>query len=122
MARFQPTKTYGLDRRKFLNMMAALTAIPNVAHLAASQVFGRPKFPDNPFKLGVASGDPEPDGVVIWTRLSPDPLGGPTMNAEPYKVEWEVARDEAFKDVVQRGSAVAMPQLGHSVHVEVEGL
>jgi alkaline phosphatase D len=122
MARSQQPKTYGLERRKFLSMMAALTTIPNVAHLSAPRVFGRARFADNPFKLGVASGDPEPDGVVIWTRLSPTPLDGPTLNPEPYKVDWEVSHDEAFNDVAQRGTAVAMPQLGHSVHVEVQGL
>jgi hypothetical protein len=31
---------------------------------------------DYPLKLGIASGDPAPDGVVLWTRLAPDPLNG----------------------------------------------
>ncbi len=81
-----------------------------------------PQFNSNPFTLGVASGDPAPDGVVIWTRLAPNPLDGGGMPNEPVSVQWEVATDEAFGDVARKGSALAMPQLGHSVHVEVEGL
>lgn len=77
----------------------------------------------SPFQLGVASGDPEPDGFVIWTRLAPDPLaphGG--MSMKPVSVSWEVAADENFRTVVQKGEAVARPELAHSVHVEVQGL
>ena len=39
-----------------------------------------PPFASNPFALGVASGDPTPDGVVLWTRLAPDPLNGGGMS------------------------------------------
>ena len=77
----------------------------------------------NPFTLGVASGDPTPDGFVIWTRLASDPLqehGG--MPAARIPVRWEVAEDEAFRAVVRQGESLAMHELSHSVHVEVEGL
>ncbi|GAA2820294.1 alkaline phosphatase D family protein [Saccharopolyspora taberi] len=77
------------------------------------------------FTLGVASGDPAPDGVVLWTRLAADPLAEDGMGGMPNKtfpVEWEVAEDEQFSRVVQRGSAQAAPELGHSVHVELTGL
>jgi alkaline phosphatase D len=76
-----------------------------------------------PFTLGVASGDPWPDGFVLWTRLAPKPLepgSGMPMQAAP--VLWEVAEDERFTRIVQSGEAVARPELGHSVHVEVAGL
>ncbi|MER5387576.1 alkaline phosphatase D family protein [Saccharopolyspora sp. NPDC002686] len=78
-----------------------------------------------PFSLGVASGDPLPGGVVIWTRLAPEPLaadGSGGMPAKPVQVQYEVATDERFRDVVQRGSATATPELGHSVHAEISGL
>jgi len=114
-------RTYGIDRRNFLQYMAAVSAIPNIGLRAEGQVTSKPKFSSDPFALGVASGDPEPDGVVIWTRLAPKPLEG-GMPPEPVKVNWEVAHDEAFRDVVQKGTSLAMPQLGHSVHVEVDGL
>jgi len=74
------------------------------------------------FTLGVASGDPTPDGVVLWTRLAPSPTGGGGMDPTPYEVRWEVANDDAFTDVVQSGRAVASPVLAHSVHLDVTGL
>ena len=77
------------------------------------------------FTLGVASGDPLSDGVVLWTRLAPDPTAGDGKGGMPDKtvpVQWEVAEDEKFTKVVQRGDAQAAPELGHSVHVELKGL
>jgi hypothetical protein len=76
----------------------------------------------DPFTLGVASGDPAPDGVLLWTRLTPDPLAGGGMPDEPVTVDWQVAADEQFRQVVAHGSVSARPELGHSVHVEVTGL
>ena len=75
-----------------------------------------------PFTLGIASGDPLPDGVVLWTRLAPDPLNGGGMDNHPFPVQWEVSLDSHFKNVVKRGTELSKPQLGHSVHVEVDGL
>ncbi len=76
-----------------------------------------------PFRLGIASGDPSPDGFVIWTRLCPDPLdehGG--MPFGPVDVDWFVYEDEGMKRLIQKGSATAWPELGHAVHVELSGL
>ncbi|HEY7052200.1 MAG TPA: alkaline phosphatase D family protein, partial [Mycobacterium sp.] len=78
-----------------------------------------------PFTLGVASGDPSPDGVVIWTRLARPVVsgdGGLGMPQRLIDVEWEVSADERFNRVEQRGSVAASPQLAHSVHVELTGL
>lgn len=75
------------------------------------------------FTLGIASGDPLPDAVVIWTRLAPDPLapfGG--MDRRPVQVQWQVAEDELFRRVVRHGTTSARPELGHAVHVDVRGL
>ncbi len=77
---------------------------------------------DNPFTLGVASGDPWPDGVVLWTRLAPEPLHGGGMPNQVVPVKWEVATDERMQKVVARGTVTARPESGHSVHVEVHGL
>jgi alkaline phosphatase D len=90
----------------------------------AASAYAAPKA-GNPFTLGVASGDPAPNGVVLWTRLAPDPFavdGKGGMPATPVRVEYEVALDERFRAVVRRGSAIATPELGHSVHPEVNGL
>jgi alkaline phosphatase D len=81
--------------------------------------------PADPFTLGVASGEPAPDGAVIWTRLAPRPLaddGRGGMPARAVDVEWEVAADDAFTCIEQRGTATAVPESAHSVHVELAGL
>ncbi|RMF40458.1 MAG: alkaline phosphatase [Planctomycetota bacterium] len=116
-------RTYGIERRRFLEYMAAVSAIPWWGLRAVGQPVPSPRFSDFPFQLGVASGDPEPHGVVIWTRLAPRPLeAGSGVPAELIEVRWEMAEDEQFSNVVQTGTALATPQLGHSVHVEVDGL
>ncbi len=51
-----------------------------------------------------------------------DPLAGGGMGTAPIEVDWTVARDEAFTDVARKGTATAIPDLAHSVHVEVAGL
>ena len=72
----------------------------------------------DPFTIGVSSGDPLADSVILWTRLVPaDPLP-----AEDVDVEWEVATDPDMQDVVASGVGTAPAALGHSVHVDVRGL
>jgi alkaline phosphatase D len=116
-------RRHGVGRREFVRYVAAVSAIPFLPTLVTGQIVDNPTFAADPFGLGVASGDPESDGVVLWTRLAPQPLEpGGGMPPRPVRVEWEVAGDEAFTAVVRRGEAVAVPQLGHSVHVEVDGL
>lgn len=79
----------------------------------------------DPFGLGVASGDPTADGIVLWTRLAPTPLSEGDLSGmpdDPVDVVWEIAIDDRFGSVVARGAATAEPGAGHSVHVEVDGL
>jgi alkaline phosphatase D len=75
-----------------------------------------------PFTLGVASGDPTADGVVLWTRLAPEPLAGGGMPSLPVLVRWRLALDPRMRDTVQHGVVVAWPAFAHAVHVEVTGL
>jgi alkaline phosphatase D len=78
-----------------------------------------------PFALGVASGEPAADGFVLWTRLAPSPLdpdGFGGMPDQPVGVEWQVATDEYFREVVASGTTTAVRAWAHSVHVEVTGL
>jgi len=84
---------------------------------------GEIELPSDPFTLGTASGDPLPDSVILWTRLAPTPLEpGGGMPPEVVVVEWEVATDDAFTDIVTSGTADADPTFAHSVHVDVGGL
>jgi alkaline phosphatase D len=109
-------------RKDFLLDLAYLTAVTtgvsNVWRLT-----GRPVLADDPFTLGVASGDPRPNSVMIWTRLAPKPLepdGG--YSGPRVSMQWEVAEDEKFAKIAQRGTTIAAPELGNSVHVDVDGL
>jgi alkaline phosphatase D len=102
---------------------AAVASSRALAALAAGAASERPRLTGFPFALGVASGDPLPDGFVIWTRLAPDPLAaGGGMPAEPVRVEWEVGADERLRRSVRRGAATALPEHAHAVHVELRGL
>jgi alkaline phosphatase D len=85
-------------------------------------VAARSSFGAYPFSLGIASGDPAPNGVVLWTRLAPIPVANGGMDPIPHPVRWEVAEDDAFRSIVQVGEAIADPNLAHSVHVDVTGL
>ena len=106
-----------MNRREVLAGGAVLLGLG-----AARGAAGRVRLQPSIFPLGVASGDPAPDGVVLWTRLARDPLHGGGMPPDDVEVVWEVARDERMADVVQSGTAIAAAALGHSVHVEVQGL
>lgn len=107
------------SRRQFLAAASAAPLLGAPAILRAQEM----RFIDYPFRLGAASGDPASDGFVIWTRLCPDPLApGWGMPMAPIAVTWEVAEDSRFATIAARGEAVARPELGHAVHVEVAGL
>ena len=116
----QASRSY--TRRNFLATTGSLAAAAVWASRAEGVVRRDVVFSEYPFTLGVASGDPSSDGVVLWTRLAPKPLSGGGMPPEPVEVAWQVAEDEKFGKVVRQGTTVASPDWGHAVHVEVEGL
>lgn len=107
------------SRRDFLLRSAALAA---AGTLATPKLWAQPRFTQNPFSLGVASGYPQPDGIVLWTRLAPEPLHGGGMPNAAVEVKWEIAADEAFRKIVRSGAAAAVPEDAHSVHAEIKGL
>ena len=112
-----------LNRRAIIRAALA-TAASAAATPWTGRAFGQaPVFLNDPFQLGVASGDPTPDGAVIWTRLAPNPLefdGG--MPDEPVELGWEVAEDESFRRILQSGRTLARPDAAHTAHVEINGL
>jgi alkaline phosphatase D len=108
------------DRRAFLKSSLALatsSALP-IRQAGASSLLR-----SQPFTLGVASGYPSSDSVVLWTRLAPSPLEpGGGMPPSVIPVMWEIARDPGMKSIVRSGTEYAAPEWAHSVHVEPEGL
>lgn len=116
-------------RRQFLTVTGASAAAalsPWLLGVASDRDRARaptPRMRGYPFELGIASGDPLPTAVVIWTRLVLDPFtpfGG--MGYHRFPVQWQLAEDEAFRHVVKSGTAMARPESAHSVHVDVRGL
>ncbi|MFI6155031.1 alkaline phosphatase D family protein [Kitasatospora sp. NPDC051170] len=117
-----------LDRRRFLTVTSAAAALAFGVNLPSAQAadaeFAPKALTENPFTLGVASGDPLPNAVVLWTRLAPRPLE-PDFGLPPVgsvRVGWEIARDERFRRVERRGSARAHAEFSYSLHVDVDGL
>ncbi len=108
-------------RRNFLLAAGFLTSFA-LASQKPRRVLAQPKYADYPFSLGVASGDPDAESVVLWTRLAPNPLQGISMPPADVPVQWQIARDETFTQVVGSGTALATPELAHSVHVVASGL
>lgn len=108
------------DRRIFLARSARLFSLAALS--AAFPTTAVSRTASYPFSLGVASGSPRPHSVVLWTRILPDPLDGLSAGAQPLTVQWEMAEDEAFKRIAAKGSATALPELAHSVHVDASGL
>jgi alkaline phosphatase D len=104
-----------LDRRQLLGLATSLSASLWLPGSAMGQV----RFDSNPFALGVASGSPTHDGMVLWTRLVQ--VGNPLPPMD-VAVRWELAHDAQFKRMVTGGQDTAVAALGHSVHVEVAGL
>jgi len=109
-------------RRDFLRQLGG-GALLATAGALNFPVWAKPRFGSNPFALGVASGDPWPDGFVIWTRIAPKPLEpGGGIGERSIEVAWAVAADERLSKVLRKGVFKTAPDAGHSVHVELEGL
>ena len=111
-----------LSRRQLLeyaSVLAMCSFVSPVRHAYANQSIN---FIDYPFKLGVASGDPVTEGIVLWTRLAPDPYDLTSMPQQSIPVVWQIAEDEKMRKVVQSGTSFAHAEHAHSLHVEVHGL
>jgi alkaline phosphatase D len=111
------------ERRRILLRGAAGLGLAGLGLVSVDNAFARETAnAAYPFSLGVASGSPLPDAVVIWTRILPDPLNAAAVPPVAMAVRWEMAEDEAFRRIAARGTATATPALAHSVHVDVTGL
>lgn len=113
-----------------LGVVGAGAAAAQSSHLSSSGAAEAPPPVEPPppehgpaFQHGVASGDPVPESVILWTRLTPSvgALPGSGVGA-PTTVAWEVARDVGFSDVVTRGETMTDAANDHTVHVDPWGL
>lgn len=117
MSRFRPAPLANLDRRRFLQLSASGALALGFPALASG------KDRDFAFQHGVASGDPEPHRVIIWTRVTPEPDATPGSGiGGRVHVRWEVARDPGFHQRVAHGNAVTGPEQDHTVKVDVNFL
>ncbi|MDP2293751.1 MAG: alkaline phosphatase D family protein [Actinomycetota bacterium] len=92
---------------------AATTTVAPTTTLPTVELSG------DPFTLGVASGDPDATGVVLWTRLAPTPLDGGGMPADDVDVVWETSASSDFATLADSGTETATAAHGHSVHATV---
>ncbi|MDJ0726942.1 MAG: alkaline phosphatase D family protein [Prochloraceae cyanobacterium] len=112
-----------LIRSQRISRRNLLLATGSMASIAiANQVIANPKYQDYPFTLGVASGEPLPNSVVLWTRLAPNPNLGVSMPPINVPVQWQVAKDKKMAQIIARGEVIATPELAHSVRVVVDRL
>lgn len=117
-----------MQRRHLFRQWSRLAAALAWQQLFASPVQAQVELPpwttsSNVFSLGVASGEPRPDSVVLWTRLAPVPsMADGGMPARPIPVIWEVAHDEQFLRIARSGTTQALPERIHALHLEVDGL
>src|SRR5262245_6746929 len=98
------TTSSSLDRLRFLQYVCVgVGASLSLALLPGQDARSAPKLGLNPFTLGVASGDPTPEGIVLWTRLAPVPNDPTSLGTSNIPVGWRVASDSQMRHVVARG-------------------
>ena len=114
------------DRRRLLVNLSRAAAALALGRLFAAPSSGRASNApagDYPFTLGVASGMPRPDSVVLWTRLAPQPHApGGGLPPLPLNLRWELADDERFTTRLRTGTLLVHPERAHSAHVRVDKL
>jgi alkaline phosphatase D len=104
---FEQLLSKRFQRRGFLLGAGALTGLA-ISSQWSQRVVAAPKFSGYPFSLGIASGDPFPKSVVLWTRLAPEPFssdGG--MPQQNVPVQWQVSTNESMSHIVRSGTAIA---------------
>ncbi|MBP2402372.1 Phospholipase D precursor [Streptomyces netropsis] len=129
------TSSDPISRRTAVTAVAATTTAALLPLATAPAAQARPAVPApaaapaarataaTGFLHGVASGDPLPDGVLLWTRVTPAPEAVPGSGLGPdVEVRWEVAEDAAFAHVVAHGKATATAATDHTVKADVRGL
>lgn len=116
-----PITFSSVSRRKFLVTSAGSFATGVLA--AAPRPVGGPGRRSAVFQHGVASGDPLPDGVILWTRVTPSAEAMPGSGlGEMVVVGWEISKDPGFTVIMASGSVLTGPERDHTVKVDVRSL
>ncbi|MCR5976238.1 alkaline phosphatase [Gordonia jinghuaiqii] len=111
----------GTTRRAFLRTGAVVTGTALAAPAVVARAAPRPR--DEVFGHGVASGDPLPNGVILWTRVTQTPASTPGSGIGPAcSVQWEIARDAGFSAIVGSGQVQTSADTDHTVKVDAGGL
>ncbi|NJM35310.1 MAG: alkaline phosphatase, partial [Rhodomicrobium sp.] len=118
MHRYGVERYVTMDRRRLLQGLAGSALLTTGPGPLTGCAPSPRRFDRNPFGLGVASGDPGPDGMVLWTKIT----AAADLERRAVPVRWEIADDDRMIRTVQQGETLAHPDLGHAVHVEVAGL
>ncbi|WP_328860258.1 alkaline phosphatase D family protein [Streptomyces sp. NBC_00306] len=120
------SRTPSTPSRRTVVKAAAATAVvaaPAIAVAASASASAATAALAPAFLHGLASGDPLPDGVLLWTRITPTPESLPGSGKGPdTAVGWEVAEDSAFTKVVARGTTTSTAETDHTVKADVRGL
>ncbi|MFF4155532.1 alkaline phosphatase D family protein [Streptomyces sp. NPDC001678] len=118
--------SHHISRRTAVTAVAATAtaALIPLATAPAALADSDPPGPPRPaFLHGVASGDPLPDGILLWTRVTPVPDAVPGSGLGPdVDIAWQVAEDAGFTKVVARGTVTATAAHDHTVKADVRGL
>ncbi|QKV95495.1 alkaline phosphatase D family protein [Streptomyces sp. NA02950] len=113
-----PHDNHHISRRGAVTAVAATAALLPLATGFPAHAADGPAF-----LHGIASGDPLPDGVLLWTRITPTPDAVPGSGRGPaVDVRWEVAADKDFRSVVAHGTVRASAATDHTVKADVRGL
>lgn len=108
-------------RRRTVVKAAAATAV--LAGPLAAAIPARAATEAPAFLHGLASGDPLPNGVLLWTRVTPTAEAIPGSGLGPdTEVGWTVAKDKAFTNVVAQGTTTATAASDHTVKADIRGL
>lgn len=116
-----PAANRPISRRLILHSSVALGSGAIVATGALGTTVARAETPV--FQHGVASGDPLPDGMILWTRVTVSEQAVPgSGRGEPMQVRWEIAEDADFGTVAAAGTITASAENDHTAKVDVSGL
>lgn len=109
-----------IDRRTLLRAAGLSTGATLVA---GATLAGSATGAQAAFQHGVASGDPLPGGILLWTRVTPVPQALPGSGVGPdVDVVWQVATNPDFSSIVRSGALTTGPQRDHTVKIEVDAL